>query len=117
MTTLRTGILLAALSLSFNHLTQDSSVLAPNEKQQIATALENDAEIMSNTQLKEQIAGQPPKVEAEVLDINTHARNRSLQFALLIPLIAALLGLGASFRMIRLPDLKPSANVEEAGLG
>lgn len=111
------GIMLAALSLSFNHLAQDSSVLPPGQKQQIATALENDAEVMSNTQLKEQITGQTPEVEAEVLDINTQARNRSLQFALLVPLIAALLGLGASFRMIRLPDLKPSANVEEAGLG
>ena len=61
--------------------------------------------------------GRADRSAREVLDINTQARDRSLQFALLIPLIAALLGLGTSFRMIRLPDLKPSANVEEAGLG
>jgi MFS family permease len=111
------GIMLAALSVSFTNLTQDSTIIPPQEKQQIASALENDAEVMSNTQLDEQITGQPPEVEAEVLAINTHARNLSLQFALLVPLIAGGLGLANSFRMIRLPDQKPSAAVEQTGLG
>jgi hypothetical protein len=111
------GIMLAALSVSFTNLTQDSTIIPPNEKQQIASALETDAEVMSNTQLDEQITGQPPEVEAEVLAINAHARNLSLQFALLVPLIAGALGLANSFRMIRLPDLKPSAAAEQTGLG
>ena len=64
---------------------------------------------MSNTALEEQITGQPPEVEAAVLAINDDARNRSLQVALLVPLLATLLGLGNSFRMLRLPDVKPSA--------
>ena len=67
---------------------------------------------MSNTALAEQIVGQPAEVEAAVLEINDEARNRSLQVALLVPLLAALLGLGNSFRMMRLPDLKPSAGLE-----
>jgi MFS family permease len=111
------GIMLAALSVSFTNLTQDSTIIPPNQKQQIASALETDAEVMSNTQLEEQITGQPPEVEAAVLAINAHARNLSLQFALLVPLIAGALGLANSFRMIRLPDLKPSAAAEQSGLG
>ena len=34
--------------------------------------------------------------------INNDARNLSLQIALLVPLLAGLLGLGNSFRMMRL---------------
>ena len=80
-------------------------------------ALEDDAEVMSNTQLAEQITGQPPEVEAAVLAINAEARSRSLQFALLVPLLAGVLGFANSFRMMRLPDLKPPASAEQAGLG
>src|SRR4051812_1994640 len=100
------GILLATLSFSFLHLTEDSTVIPPNEKQQISAALEQDAEVMSNSQLDERITGQPPDVEAAILAINMEARNRSLQFALLVPLLAAALGFANSFRMTRLPDLK-----------
>ena len=66
---------------------------------------------MSNTALAEQIVGQPPDVEAEILAINDQSRNRSLQVALLIPVLAALLGLGNSFRMLKLLDVKPSAAI------
>jgi len=47
-----------------------------------------------------------------VLEINDDARSLGLQAGLLVPLIAALLGLLTSFRMMRLPDIKPSAAVE-----
>ena len=90
---------------SFTNLTENSTVIPPTQQQQIAAALEDDAEVMSNTALEQQITGQPPEVESEVLAINDQARDRSLQVALLIPLLAALLGLANSFRMLRLPDL------------
>jgi MFS family permease len=111
------GIMLAALSFSFTNLTESSTVIPAAQQQQIAAALEEDAEVMSNTALAEQIVGQPPEVEAAVLEINDEARNRSLQVALLVPLLASLLGLGNSFRMLRLPDVKPSANLEGLDLG
>ena len=106
------GIMLAALSLSFTHLTENSPIIPPAQQQQIAAALENDAEVMSNTQLDQQITGQPPAVEAEILAINNDARNLSLQVALLVPLLAGLLGLANSFRMLRLPDLEPEAPLD-----
>ena len=111
------GLMLAALSFSFTNLTENSTVIPAAQQQQIAAALETDAEVMSNTALAEQIVGQPPEVEAAVLEINDEARNRSLQVALLVPLLATLLGLGNSFRMMRLPDVKPSAAIEGLDLG
>jgi hypothetical protein len=111
------GLMLAALSFSFTNLTASSTVIPPAQQQQITRALETDAEVMSNTALAEQITGQPAEVEAAVLAINDEARNRSLQVALLVPLLACLLGLGNSFRMLRLPDIAPSAAVEGYGAG
>ncbi|WP_454858400.1 MFS transporter [Promicromonospora soli] len=111
------GILLASLALGFNQLTQESQIIPQAEQQQIAAALETDAEVMSNTQLAEQITGQPPAVEAEVLAINDTARDRSLQVALLVPLLAGLVGLGNSVRMMRLPDQKSSSSLDGTDLG
>jgi hypothetical protein len=92
-------------------------VIPPAQQQQISAELEHDAEVMSNTQLQQQITGEPPAVEAEILAINTQARNRSLQVALLVPAIASLLGLGNSFRMLRLPDITPAADTEGVAFG
>jgi hypothetical protein len=58
-----------------------------------------------------------PEFEAEVLAINDDARNRSLQVALLVPVIAALLGTANSFRMVRLPDIRPSGDLGGLDLG
>jgi hypothetical protein len=109
--------MLAALSVSFTQMTESSQVIPQAEQQQIAAALEDDAEVMSNTQLAEQITGQPPAVEAEVVAINEDARNLALQIALLVPLLGALLGLGNSFRMMRLPDQKPSSSLDGMDFG
>jgi hypothetical protein len=111
------GILLASLSLSFTRMTEDSQVIPATQQQQIAAALETDAEVMSNTELDKRITGQPPNIEQEILAINDDARNRSLQVALLVPLLAALGGLANSFRMVRLPDVKPAAPLEGLDLG
>jgi hypothetical protein len=75
------------------------------------------AEVLSNTQLEQQLKRQPPDVKAEILRINTDARHIALQVALLIPILAGLLGLFNSFRMMRLPDPAPSSAVEGMALG
>jgi hypothetical protein len=105
------------LSLSFTHQVQGSSVIPQAQQQQITSALEHEAEVMTNTELDARITKQPPAVEAEILRINTLARNRSLQIALLVPLLASLFGLLNSFRMMRLPDVKPSAPLEGMDFG
>jgi hypothetical protein len=82
-------------------------VLSGVEQEQVATALEDDAELMTNTQLEEILVGQPPGTQAEIVRINTEARPFALQIALLVPLIAGLLGSANAFRMVRLPEPEP----------
>ena len=111
------AIMLATLSLSFTSMATASTVLSPGEQQQVAHALETDAQILSNTQLEQQLANQPEKVQNEVIRINTDARHLALQIALLIPILAGGLGLLNSFRMMRLPDPAPSGTEEGMVLG
>jgi hypothetical protein len=104
--------MLGSLSLVFTHEANSSKVLSNRQADQVAKALEKNAEVMTNTHLDALVAGKPPRVQEEILRINTKARPISLQIALLIPLLAALLGLWNGFRMTRLPDLEPSAAAE-----
>ena len=97
------AVVLAALSISFTNMTEDSAVIPPDGQQQIADTLENDAEIMSNTQIEELATGEPEDVQAEIVSINTDANDISLQVAMLVPILASLIGLINSFRMMRLP--------------
>jgi hypothetical protein len=72
---------------------------------------------VSNTQLDELLADEPPAVREQILSINTDATNLALPAALLVPILAGLLGLFNSFPMMRLPDIEPSASVEAAAPG
>ena len=103
------AILLATLSITFTSMAESSDVLPPAEQQRVAQVLEEDAEVMSNTQLEELLAGQPPAIRDEVVRINTDARPIALQVALLVPLAAALLGFANSFRMVRADGSRPAA--------
>jgi hypothetical protein len=111
------AIMLATLSLAFTTMADNSAVLSPSEQQQVSTALEDDAELMSNTQLEEALVGQPADVQAEIIRINTDARPLALQIALVVPLLAALAGLLNAFRMLRLPEPEPSGSVEGMAFG
>jgi EmrB/QacA subfamily drug resistance transporter len=108
------AIMLATLSIAFTQKADDSTVLPPASKEQVANALEDDAEVLSNTRLEKQLAGQPPEIRAEIIRINTDARPLALQVALLVPILAGLLGLLNGFRMMRRPDPAPSDGVEMA---
>jgi MFS family permease len=111
------GVLLATLSLAFTNMTNASPVIPSTQQQQIAEILEDDAQVVSNTQLDEALADEPEDVQAAILTINDDASDLALQVALLVPVLAGLLGLFNSFRMMRLPDIAPSTSVEAAALG
>jgi hypothetical protein len=111
------AIMLATLSYTFTNMAQASDVLPPDTQQTVADALEEDAEVMSNTQLEAQLAGQPEAIQDEIIRINTDARPRALQVAMLVPAVAGLLGLLLSFRMMRVPDPAPSASTEGMAVG
>lgn len=106
------AIMLAALSLLFTAMAEDSDVLPAAQQEQVAQVLEDDAQVMSNTGLAEQLADEPPEISEEILRINTEARPRALQIGLLVPVLAACAGLLVALRMRRLPDLAPRTDVE-----
>ena len=111
------AIMLATLSFTFTSLAESSVVLSPAEQQVVADALEHDAEFMTNTDLEVLVAAAPPATQAEIIRINTEARPISLQVALLIPILASLLGLLDSLRMMRQPDPTSSGKAEAYALG
>jgi EmrB/QacA subfamily drug resistance transporter len=111
------ALMLGSLAFTFTALAEQSTVLSPDQQQQVAQGLDEDAQVLSNTALDALIVNQPPEVEAEIIRINTEARPIALQIALLVPLFAGLLGLVTSFRMARLPVVKPAADLEGLALG
>jgi EmrB/QacA subfamily drug resistance transporter len=108
------AIMLATLSIAFTQKAENSTVLPAAAQEQVADALEHDAEVMSNTRLQQQLADQPKEIQDEIISINTDARPLALQVALLVPILAGLLGLLNGFRMMRRPDPAPSAAAEIA---
>ncbi|WP_371402110.1 MFS transporter [Kribbella sp. NBC_00662] len=98
------AIMLATLSFTFTNRAEASTVLQPAQQDQVAKALEHDAEVMTNTELEKVLAKQPQDVRDEIIRINTDARPIALQVALCIPILAGLAGLLNSFRMVRLKD-------------
>jgi hypothetical protein len=106
------GILLAVLSFAFVSLTESSDVIPPEDQELIADALEDNAQLVSTTQLEEQLATQPDEIVDEIVSINSDAGNLALQVAMLVPITACLLGFVNSFRMMRLPDFTPSEAAE-----
>src|SRR4029078_3431310 len=101
------AIMLAALSISFTNMATSSSVLPPAAQQQVADKLEDGAQVMSDDQLQELVAGQPQAFQDEILSINTDARHLALQAALLFTLLASVAGIATAYRLMRLPDPPP----------
>ena len=106
------AILLMMLSFTFTYMANKAPFLLAEQKAQVATALEHDAEVMSNTQMNAALVGQTPEVQQEIIRINMIARPIALQVALLVPLLAGLIGLIIGFRMMRLPDPVASSAAE-----
>jgi EmrB/QacA subfamily drug resistance transporter len=111
------AIMLSTLALVFTNKAESSAVLTPAQQEQVADELEENAEVMTNTHLEELLAGQSQEVQDEIIRINTDSRPLALQIALLVPLIAAVLGLLNGWRMTRLPDPKPSSAAEGMLMG
>ena len=103
------AVMLATLSIAFSDQAESSKVLAPAEQQRVAGTLEDDAQVMSDAQLNQLLADQPADVSQEIVQINEDSRSLALQIALAVPLLAALIGLLSSFRMMRLPNPAPLA--------
>lgn len=110
------AIMLAALSVLFTTLAEDSDVLSTAQQEQVAQVLEDDAQVMSNSGLEQRLADEPAATSEEIVRINDEARPRALQIGLLVPVLASVAGLLVSLRMRRLPVLRPQAALEDLGL-
>lgn len=97
------AVMLATLSITFTSMAQSSTVLPSVDQQHVAQVLEDNAQVMSNTQLESLLVGQSPEIQDEIIRINTDARPLALQVALLVPVLAGTLGVLNSFRMMRGP--------------
>jgi hypothetical protein len=62
----------------------------------------------SGSRSPERLADEPAEIQDEIIRINTDARPLALQVALLVPILAGLIGLLNGFRMMRRPDPAPS---------
>ena len=71
---------------------------------------------MGDVQLEPLLADEPEAIQDEILDINTEARDLALQIALLVTLLAAVVGVANAFRMMRLPDPAPTSAAESTAL-
>lgn len=103
------AVLLATLSAGFTAQARASDVLAPADQERVAAALDEDAELTSTTQLEALLADEPPAAAAEVVRINEEVRPRALQAALLVPLVAGVLGAANALRMRRAAALPTPA--------
>jgi EmrB/QacA subfamily drug resistance transporter len=111
------AILLMTLSFSFTSMANASDVLRPSQQKQVAQTLEHDAQVISNTDLEQLLARESERTQEEIIRINTDARHRALQVALLVPILAAFAGLLNSFRMVRVPEPTPTHAAEEMAFG
>ena len=103
------GLMLAALSFSFTQMTDASTVIPADQQEQIAADPRGRRPGDEQHPARRLLADEPEAVQEEILRINTDARDLSLQVALLVSVLASLIGLLNSFRMMRLPDLAPRA--------
>lgn len=111
------AIMLADLSLIVTTMSNNSTVLSPDEKTQVAQVLEQDAQVMSKSQLAGLTSGQSAATQTEILRIKRGARPVALQLALVIPILAGLIGLVVSLRIGRQPDPKQGVSPEATGFG
>src|SRR5262245_28845614 len=64
------SLMLASLAFNFTNAVNESTVLPPEDKAQVATVLEENAELMSNTQLDALLADEPQEIQDEIIRIN-----------------------------------------------
>jgi hypothetical protein len=102
------AIMLAALSLSFTSMADDSSVLDASEKDRVAQVLQEDAQVMSTTQLEGLLSEAPEAKADEIVRINDAARDVAVRVAIVVPVLAGVIGFLVSLRMKRLGDPGPS---------
>ena len=95
------AVLVSVLISGITSRTDDSTVLDPAEKDEIAVALEGDVSAISDEQVETLLEGRPQEVVDEVVRINREARDVALGYALLAIAAIGLIGLVAAVLLPR----------------
>ena len=98
------AIMLATISLLGGALAHDSTILSPADQDRVATARRAGCSGDEQHAARGDPGRRAADVQAEVVRINAEARDRALQVALLVPIIAGAVGFVNALRMRRLPD-------------
>ena len=110
------GIMLAALSISFTSMSDNSDVTHRIRSRRSPTHWRMTLR-SSATRNSRRFSPGNPRTSRPRSSASTTTRAPALQVALLVPLLACLFGLFASFRMVRRRDIEPSAAAEGMLLG
>lgn len=90
------AVLISALISGIGARVEESAVLSPDEKQEIAAVLERSVSAVSDAEVREALRGRPQAVVEEVTRINAEARDRALGLALAAVGLFGLIGLAAA---------------------
>jgi MFS family permease len=93
------AVLISVLIGTATTLTQQSTVLTDAQKSQVMTALDEDVQAVSDTQVKAALSGAPPEVQDEVVLINAASRDSGLRASMVLLGIVSLIAIVLSFRL------------------
>ena len=114
-TALLGAVLITALGVGIQSYLPESKVLTPGQQDQIAEAVKEDVEIVSNTELEVKLEGQPEEIKDEVIWINTEANKDAFGITLFSAGIISLLGLCIALLLPRV-KLQDLGTADEPGL-
>jgi hypothetical protein len=104
------GVALTAILIgSSTQLIQENTVLTDSQKQQVTTAINQKAAIVSDQQLEAALADAPPAAAQQIVEINATARNKALSYSFIVIAILGAFGLMATAQLPKTP-LKPTVD-------
>jgi len=104
------ALLIGLLITTSSSLIAENTTLTQQQKDQLNTAYETKAQVVSNEQVEQATAGLPDDVSQQVVDINAQARQKSLSWVFIVLGITSIVGLLAT---IKLPTTKPGPKALE----
>lgn len=90
------GVLIVSTMIVVSGNLISHSSLSVSQQQQLSTAYEQQAQVISDSQIKTATANQTPEVQQEVVSINAEVRNKSLSSMFILLAVISLLGLFAT---------------------
>lgn len=94
-------VLTGFLVVISSQLIAESSVLTSDQKQRYEISLQNQAQVVSDTALQDELEGKDPAVVEDVVNINAQARSQALSYSFVAIAVLGALGMAATTRLPR----------------